>query len=111
MNITHAYIFSHCDNSANPEESVMMLHSKTFDQSCSRPQRPKQLVRQMATTTENSSAENTTFIEEKRLRVSGGRMPSRQWTTDASFSGLLTSKSFRVSSALKCSLCRWRCMQ
>ena len=41
----------------------------------------------MATTTENnSSAENTTFIEEKRLRVSGGRMPSRQWTTDASFS-------------------------
>ena len=64
----------------------MMLHSKTFDQNCSRPQRPRQLVRQMATTTENSSAENTTFIEEKRLRVSGGRMPSRQWTTDASFS-------------------------
>ena len=63
-----------------------MLHSKTFDQTYSRPQRPRQLVRQMATTSENSSAENATLIEDKRLRVSGGRMPSRQWTTDASFS-------------------------
>ena len=26
-------------------------------------------------------------------------------------SGLLTSKSFWVSSALKCSMCRWHCMQ
>ena len=67
------------------EESEMMLHSTTFD-TYSRPQRPRTLVRQMATTTDSNSCENTTLIEDKRLRVSGGRMPSRQWTTDASFS-------------------------
>ena len=72
-------------HASSAEETTMMLHSTTFD-TYSRPQRPRQLVRQMATTTESNSAENSTLIEDKRLRVSGGRMPSRQWTTDASFS-------------------------
>ena len=88
---------SQCDSNAEVVEhnNIMMLNSaKTFDNYDSqRPQRPRQLVRQMATTTENS-AENSsqcplvgmTTAEDKRLRVNRGRMPSRQWTTDASFS-------------------------
>lgn len=66
-------VCSQCDTE---ETSKMLKHSKTIEAS-----RPRQLVRQMATTSESEDQYTST----RRLRVSGGRMPSRQWTTDASF--------------------------
>lgn len=78
-------VCSQCDTQLSLEEDSimsqerMLRHSKTLDQNPSSNQSRRQLVRQMAMTAESSDCSS------KRLRVSG-RMPSRQWTTDASFS-------------------------
>ena len=71
-------ICSQCDIS-DAEDAAMLSHSKTVDHSDVRiKNRSRQLVRQHATTSENSS-------ENRRLKPAGG-LPCRQWTTDASFS-------------------------
>ena len=71
-------ICSQCDIS-DAEDAAMLSHSKTVDHSDVRiKHRSRQLVRQHATTSENSS-------ENRRLKPAGG-LPCRQWTTDASFS-------------------------
>ena len=66
---------SQCD--ITEEESSMLTHSKTLDYDSMHRKRTRPLVRQMATTSENSDS--------RRLRVAGN-LPGRQWTTDASFS-------------------------
>ncbi len=87
-------VCSQCDTTLSIEEPLdqdsdertsMLKHSRTLDASSSdnSSSRPRHLVRQIATEASDQACESDN--NGKRLRVSG-RMPSRQWTTDASFS-------------------------
>ncbi len=86
----------------NSELEMMLSHSNTIDSGDGLHRgrmRGKPLVRQLATSDDDNTEEGRTGSN-RRLKVSG-RMPSRQWTTDASMSndGTLTLAKANPSSS------------